>query len=190
MKLHDSFALAARRPEVWNYLLDVNKVARCIPGAESVEQIDDTHYKGTLVVQLGPVKPKFIGDVTITDMVEPERMAGFFRAKDRGAGSNLSAEFVFSLAETEPAVTTAQYDCDLVIRGRMAAFGGSIIAETAKQLTAAFALSLQEELNAAQTTAGAFPVEPGDASAITRWPPRVVRKLLSSRSFSSPYGWS
>ena len=94
MKLHDSFALAARRPEVWNYLLDVNKVARCIPGAESVEQIDDTHYKGTLVVQLGPVKPKFIGDVTITDMVEPERMAGFFRAKDRGAGSNLSAESV------------------------------------------------------------------------------------------------
>jgi uncharacterized protein len=150
MKLDDSFALAAPRPEVWDYVLDVKKLARCIPGVESVEQIDDTHYKGALVVQLGPAKPKFVGDVTITEKVEPERLTGFFQAKDRGAGSNIRAQFVFNLVETEPTITTAHYDCDLVIRGRMAAFGGSIITETAKQLTAAFAASMQEELNAAQ----------------------------------------
>jgi carbon monoxide dehydrogenase subunit G len=179
MKLDDTFTLTAPRAEVWNYLLDVKKVARCIPGAESVEQIDDNHYKGTLVVQLGPVKPKFIGDVTITDMVEPERMTGFFRAKDRGAGSNISAQFVFSLAETEPTVTSAHYNCDLVIRGRMAAFGSSVIIETAKQLTAAFAASLQEELNAPDPTNGVFPAEatpetaPG-AAASTR--PRTLSR--------------
>lgn len=185
MKLDDTFALTAPRADVWNYLLDVKKVARCIPGAESVEQIDDTHYKGTLAVQLGPVKPKFIGDVTITDMVEPERMTGFFRAKDRGAGSNISAQFVFSLAETEPTVTTAHYNCDLVIRGRMAAFGSSVITETAKQLTAAFAASLQQELNAPPPASAVLPAgatsetAPG-AAASTR--PRVSLIMIFFKS--------
>jgi uncharacterized protein len=178
MKLDDSFALVAPRPDVWDYILDVKKVARCVPGVESVEQIDDTHYKGTLVVQLGPVKPKFIGDVTITDKVEPERITGFFQAKDRGAGSNIRAQFVFNLVETEPAVTTAHYDCDLVIRGRMAAFGGSIIVETAKQFTAAFAASLQQELNAAQPTSVVSSADAPPATTARAAPARPNASLV------------
>lgn len=177
MKLDDSFDLVALRPIVWDYFLDVEKLARCIPGMESVEQVDDTHYKGTLVVQLGPVKPKFVGDVTIDEKVAPKRMTGSFQAKDRGASSNISAKFVFDLIEKEPNLTTAHYDCDLVIRGRMAAFGASVIAETAKQLAAAFAAALQEELNAAQAPelvgAQVATVAPGVSRAVAAPRPKV-----------------
>lgn len=153
MKLIDSFELVAPRAEVWEFFLDIDRLARCMPGVESVEEVDDTHYKGALVVQLGPVKAKFVGDVTITKKVEPGRMTGSFVAKDRGAGSNVRADFVFTLDDTEATLTTAHYDVDLVIRGKMATFGGSVIAETARQMTAVFAASVQAELNAAHPKA-------------------------------------
>lgn len=164
MKLNDSFELLAPRAEVWEFFLEIDRLARCMPGVESVEEVDDTHYKGALVVQLGPVKAKFVGNVTITEKVEPRRMTGSFVAKDRGAGSNVRADFVFTLVDTEAKLTTAHYDVDLVIRGKMAAFGGSVIAETARQMTAVFAASVQAELTAAHPLAtGEVATEGGPA---------------------------
>lgn len=154
MKLDDSFVLVAPRAEVWEFFLDIDRLARCMPGVERVEEVDDTHYKGTLVVPLGPVKAKFVGEVTITERIAPERMTGSFQARDKGAGSNVSATFAFTLVETQPHITTARCDVDLVIRGKMAAFGGSIIAETSKQMTVAFAAVVQAELLADQQAAG------------------------------------
>lgn len=188
MKLNDSFELVAPRAEVWEFFLDIDRLARCMPGVESVEEVDDTHYKGALVVQLGPVKAKFVGDVTITEKVEPGRMTGSFVAKDRGAGSNVRADFVFTLVDTEAKLTTAHYDVDLVIRGKMAAFGGSVIAETARQMTAVFAASVQAELTAAHPEArGEAATEGGPAVAASDRPvapamPKVspVRIVLKS----------
>lgn len=189
MKLQDSFDLTASRQLVWDYFLDVEKLAECIPGVQSVEQIDDTRYRGTLVVQLGPVKQKFVGEVTLIDLVEPDKMVGAFNAKDQAGGSNVSAKFTFNLAQTSPDKTTTHYECDLAIRGRIAAFGGGVIAETAKQITSAFASCLQQELNTAQAEsaglpAPASPPETLDNSGRTR-PPKASILAIIAKSLAT-----
>lgn len=114
-----------------------------------------------------------------------ETLGRAFQAKDRGAGSSINAGFAFTLMEPEPNHTTAHYDVDLTIRGRMAAFGGSIIEETAKQLSAAFASAIQQELDGAEVQTPAAAAEttgPVSAQAAPPAPPKVspVRIVLKS----------
>src|SRR5579859_3515081 len=85
--------------KVWAYLLDVNKVASCAPGFQSLEELGPEHWKAVVAVGVGPVKAKFTLDVTRPEMQEPERMIVKGRGKAPGNAVDLFGEMLLVAEE-------------------------------------------------------------------------------------------
>ncbi|MGA8922765.1 MAG: SRPBCC domain-containing protein, partial [Candidatus Dormiibacterota bacterium] len=75
MQLENSFSVGAPPDQVFAYLLDVNKVVGCVPGAELSEVVDPTTFKGKVKVKVGPITVGYSGTATIADRDEARRTA-------------------------------------------------------------------------------------------------------------------
>ena len=71
MLIENEFTVAAPIDFLWAYLLDVEKIAPCMPGAELTEVVDDQNWKGKLNAKFGPVSMSFAGTVTIESATTP-----------------------------------------------------------------------------------------------------------------------
>jgi len=145
MQIKDSFTINAPQEKVWELLFDIPRLGQCVPGIESVEVVDDKTYRGKLVVKVGPIKSKFSGVVTLTEVEPPQRIVGAVEGDDKTSASSIKATFSGTLAAVE-AGTEAAFVVDLSLRGRLAQFGGPVISATAKKLTAEFAKNLRAQL--------------------------------------------
>ena len=92
MEFAGTQTIAAPVQKVWNFLLDVNNVAECAPGFQSLEVLGDEHWKAIISVGVGPVKAKFVLDVTRPEMEEPEHMVVKGRGKAPGSAVDLSGD--------------------------------------------------------------------------------------------------
>ena len=70
MKFDNSFSVEAPPEEVWKALMDVERVAPCMPGAEVLEQTGENAYKVQVRVKVGPMSMTYRGQVEITDRDE------------------------------------------------------------------------------------------------------------------------
>ncbi|MFN8455751.1 MAG: SRPBCC family protein [Anaerolineae bacterium] len=159
MIIEDKFEISAPIQQVWDFLLDIPSVSRCIPGAQEVEQVDEQTFNGSLVVKVGPIKANFSGKAILAEVEPPRRIIARAEAKDKSTASMVSAAFTAVLTEITSSQTEIAYQVDVAIRGRLGQFGQGVIRETAKQVTQAFAECLQARL-AEQMAAAAPPPEP------------------------------
>ncbi|PYM15626.1 MAG: hypothetical protein DMD81_14480, partial [Candidatus Rokuibacteriota bacterium] len=67
MTFSQECVIPVERELLWDFLMDVPKVARCVPGAETVEAVDATNYRGTFKVQVGPIRLALNGTMTIEE---------------------------------------------------------------------------------------------------------------------------
>ena len=67
------FPLESDKPDAWNQLRDVEKVASCMPGAEITERVADDHFKGKVKVKVGPVSLAFNGDIHVKNIDEEKQ---------------------------------------------------------------------------------------------------------------------
>ncbi len=149
MKLNNNFDIAKSPEEAWQILLDVPRIAPCLPGAELTETIGENQYKGNAGVKLGPVQLKFAGEAKLTDVNAEERTAQL-KAKgndSKGRGS-ANATVEFRLTETETGTTRVDLDTDLNLAGSIAQYGRAtgLIEEIARQLVSDFADNLSKQL--------------------------------------------
>lgn len=146
MKLVQRCVLAVERERLWDFLMDVPRVARCIPGVEAIEQAGDNRYRGVLKVQMGPVRLALGGTLTLED---PDRHAWRASMKaeadDRGAGGGIRARMTARLA---PAETGTEFvvETDLAVLGKIGEFGQPLIKKKADGLIQAFAANVQAAL--------------------------------------------
>lgn len=145
MLIKDSFVINAPQQKVWDFLFDIPRLSKCIPGIESVEVVDDKTYRGKLVVKVGPIKSAFSGVVTLTEVNSPKQIAGTVEGDDKASASSVRASFMGTLKALDDG-TEAAFQVDANLRGRLAQFGGPVITATAKKLTAEFAKCLKERL--------------------------------------------
>src|SRR5260221_5958768 len=75
MQLENSFDITAPPEEVYAYLLDVNRVAGCVPGAELSEVVDPTTFKGKVKIKVGPITVAYNGTARISERDEAARSA-------------------------------------------------------------------------------------------------------------------
>ena len=153
MKLNNSFDIARSPEEAWQILLDVPRIAPCLPGAELTETVGENQYKGNASVKLGPVQLKFAGEAELTE-VNPEERTARLKAKgndSKGRGS-ANATVVFELTETETGTTRVNLDTDLNLAGSIAQYGRAtgLIEEIARQLVSDFAGNLSKQLEQQQ----------------------------------------
>lgn len=150
MEFSGTQTIAAPIDKVWAYLLDVNKVASCAPGFQSLEELEPEHWKAVISVGVGPVKAKFTLDVTRPEMREPELMVVKGRGKAPGSAVELSG--TMNLAAIDAEQTRMDWSAHVVVSGTIASVGARLLQGTAEKLTGQFFDCLKEKITTPTTT--------------------------------------
>jgi uncharacterized protein len=178
MEFDNSFEVPLPPAEAWKLLLDIERIAPCMPGAELTEVVGNNTYKGKIGVRLGPVALTFAGIVEFKEIDAATHTARVAAqgtdAKGRG-GANASSVF-----RLEPAGSGSKVlvHTNLALSGAVAQYGRGvgIIQATAAQLMNQFANSLKQKLAQEQPAAPAAapvppPIEPSPSIVPTAAPP-------------------
>jgi carbon monoxide dehydrogenase subunit G len=170
MEFENSFDVAAPIEEVWATLLDVERVAPCVPGAEVLERVSDDAFKVAIKVRVGPMSMQYRGDIEIVDS-DPATHVANMRAKareSRGQG-NADADVRMQLTE-EGGRTRGTIHTNVQLSGRVAAMGRGIIADVSGKIVEQFSENLAQMLGtdqAAGTPEPAAAAEPAAGAAPT-----------------------
>jgi carbon monoxide dehydrogenase subunit G len=145
MRFENNFAVSLPPDQAWSLLLDVERIAPCLPGAKLTESLGEGRYKGEAAVKIGPVMLKFAGMAQMADVNAQNKTA---RVTAKGADSsgrgNASATVDFSLAP-EGSGSRVNLVTDLNLVGSIAQYGRAtgIVKEIAGQLIGQFATNLE-----------------------------------------------
>jgi carbon monoxide dehydrogenase subunit G len=167
MKFDNTFALPLPVDPAWVLLLDVPRIAPCMPGAELVEIESNRSFRGKVSVRLGPVALAFNGRAVIESVDKDNHKA---RIKAQGADTKgrggASAVVDFEVRPTAQG-SEVVINTDLTLSGSVAQYGrgAGVIREVAAQLTREFAQTLQKQLSAESTPmAGTGSAPPASAA--------------------------
>jgi uncharacterized protein len=139
MKLTHSAVVHAPRAKVWKLITDVPAAARCVPGVAAVTPSGAGKFKGSLLVQLGPVRLVLDGDIALTSTDEAAGKASLRAdAKDTRLGGTVRATMDLALVDNG-ADTELRIASDVQIAGRIGEFGQPVIQRKADQLMTQFA---------------------------------------------------
>ena len=163
MQIENSFAVKAPPDRVYEFLLDVNNVVSCVPGAELSEVVDPDTFKGKVRIKVGPVTVSYNGTARITSR-DPETRTATLEAEGRettGSGS-AQATTVMSVAAAGE-TSTVTLTTDFTVVGRVAQFGRGIMEDVSRHLVAQAAECIQSKLEAPPAATAA--TDGGPASA-------------------------
>lgn len=145
MKLEHSFTVPVPPEQAWEVLLDVRRIAPCMPGA-SVESVEGEEFTGTVKVKVGPITVTYRGSASFTERdAEARRAVIEARAKEtRGAGTARAT--ITGTMRAEGDGTRVDVVTDLAITGKPAQFGRGVMADVGGKLIGQFADCLAAEL--------------------------------------------
>jgi uncharacterized protein len=159
MEFDNSFEVPLPADDAWAVLMDIRRIAPCMPGAELTEVVDERTYKGRIGVRLGPVALTFAGTVRF-DAVDAARHTARVAAQGSDAKGRGAANAVASF-RLEPAAagTRVLVHTDLALSGAVAQYGRGvgIIQMTAAQIVTQFARNLKAQLAQEGAAVGAAP---------------------------------
>ncbi|MDP9346657.1 MAG: SRPBCC family protein, partial [Actinomycetota bacterium] len=166
MNLEQSFTVAAPVEQVWEALIDVERVAPCLPGAEITGQDDEGNYQGTFVVKLGPTTANYRGGLKMESLDEATHTAVMSAKGTDKRGQGGATATITSTMTPEGAATRVDVNTDFAITGRLARFGrGGMIEDISKRMLRDFGNCLQETLAQDSPEAAAPPEAAGAAAA-------------------------
>ena len=137
MELKGSFDLAAPKQQVWDALNDPEVLKGCIPGCEEIVKTSDTSFSAKVTAKVGPVKAKFTGDVTLSDLDPPNAYKISGEGKGGAAGFAKGGANVF-LKDNDSGGTTLEYAVTAQVGGKLAQIGSRLIDSTAKKMAREF----------------------------------------------------
>ncbi|GBD17235.1 hypothetical protein HRbin26_02154 [bacterium HR26] len=147
MIISQEFTLNAPRVRVWDFFLDVPRSSACMAGVEDVTQVDEKTYRGRIQVKIGPLRAGFSVTVELSEVQPPERLVLLVQGDDRATGSLVRA-VVSALLQPQGGRTLVSYQMDLSIRGALGRFGGTVIQDVARKMTAQFVECVERSLAA------------------------------------------
>lgn len=154
MQITTSFDVPVLRDQTWDLLLDVERIAPCMPGA-TLDSHDGDLYHGRVKLKLGPILAQYAGTMQITDR-DPDAGSLSMLAKGSEKRGTGRAEATIRAQLTEiTGGTRVDIDAALKLSGRAAQFGRSVLQDVSKRLITAFADNLAEELRPTLRPVGA-----------------------------------
>ena len=149
MKLQQSFDVRAPLDRVWETLIDIERVAPCLPGAEITEAGEDGTYRGTFSVRLGPTTAAYRGELNMEEIDRDARRVVMRASGQDKRGQGSAKATIVSTMRQEGEVTTVETETDFTITGRLARFGrGGMIEDISNRLLREFAECLQQKIEA------------------------------------------
>jgi len=163
MKLDHEFTVPASLDEAWKVLLDVERIAPCMPGA-ALTSVDGDDFTGTVKVKVGPIQVTYKGQAKFVEKDENAHRAVLEASGKEARGSGTAAATVTAVLTADGDKTKAKVETDLNITGRPAQFGRGVMADVGAKLIGQFANCLADELAGGGTTsappAAAPPADP------------------------------
>jgi uncharacterized protein len=203
LKLENEFTVPAGIDEAWSVLLDVERVAPCLPGAAVEPGGDDGSFNGTMTVKIGPITARYKGTVRILEADEASRRA-VMRAQAKDArGQGTAAATITSTMEEAPDGTRVKVVTDMRVTGPAAQFGRGVMQDVSAKMMRQFADCLAQEMSgpepaaaggetwsAAATAdvpsggpaAGGEPAPAGDAAAAAAEPAQAAAEAAAARA--------
>jgi carbon monoxide dehydrogenase subunit G len=186
MKLEHSFDVQAPVDRVWEALIDIEKVAPCLPGAEITEAGDDGTYKGNFTVKLGPTTASYRGELNLEQVDEAARRATMRASGQDKRGQGSAKATIVSSLRGEGETTHVDVETDFTITGRLARFGrGGMIQDVSNRLLRDFAQCLQRSIE----TPAPAPAAEGEAAAPAPPPAQAQAKPVRGISLFFSVLW-
>jgi len=147
MTMTGEVPLAAKREEVWAKLNDPAVLKACIPGCEELNMLSDNEFEAVAVNRIGPVKAKFKGKVTLSDLDPPNgyKISG---QGDGGIAGFAKGGATVQLVDHEDGGTLLKYDVEAQIGGKLAQLGQRLINGAAKKMADEFFQRFAEAVKA------------------------------------------
>src|ERR687884_1308441 len=144
MRFQNTFDVEAPIDEVYATLLDVERVAPCVPGAEVLEKTGDDAYQVAIKVRVGPISMTYRGNVEIVERDEAAHRAVMrARARETRGQGTADARVEMRLVQEGP-TTNGTMTADVQLAGRAAAMGRGVIQDVSGKIVSTFAGNLQD----------------------------------------------
>ena len=159
VQIEKKFELPAGADVAWAFLQDIEAVTSCMPGAKIVERVDESHYKGTVSVKVGPASMSFKGTVEVSGIdaaTRTLRLVG--KGTDSTGSSGASMDLLARIDAVDASHSTLVGDSTVSMSGRAATFGGRMMNSVADQVLKQFADNFSArvgEIEAARAPAAA-----------------------------------
>ena len=146
MKINNVFTVGAPIQQAWNTMLNLERIAPCLPGAAIQEEKDEGEYDGTMKVKIGPITANYKGTVKFEEVDEDNHRA-VLQATGRDArGQGTASATIVSTLQEESDGTKVSVETDMKLTGRAAQFGRGIAQDVATKMLDQFASCLEEEI--------------------------------------------
>ena len=144
VKLDKRYPINATPEQAWTVLADIRAVAGCMPGAQITEQVDDTHYKGTVKSKIGPAVMSFGGEIDVQGLDAGTRSLKMMAKGADKAGSSASMQLTAKLEPGDsPVSSTLVGQATIVVSGKLAQFGSRLLVPVSDAMLAQFAANFQ-----------------------------------------------
>ena len=150
MRIDNVFAVNASADRVWNALVDLERVAPCMPGAQIEGRAPDADdvYQGRFRIKVGPVSAAYRGRIEISSRDDASREV-ILRGSGSDTGGGTATATISSRVLEHEGVSEVHMTTDLDVTGRLAQFGGrsSLSQSVADRIVGQFAERLRQELS-------------------------------------------
>ena len=154
MKLENRFTVPVPVDEAWKVLLDVERIAPCMPGATLTSR-DGDDFEGTVKVKVGPINLTYGGKAKFVSKDEATHVAVIDGSGKETRGTGTAKALITCRLIDKGATTEIEVDTDLNVTGKPAQFGRGVLADVSAKLVDRFAACLSEEIRAGTPVAAA-----------------------------------
>jgi uncharacterized protein len=145
MHFENKATIPVSRDTLWGVLMDMEQVARCLPGVEDVQTIDPDNYLGTLKMRVGPIGLKLEGKVSVTERNRDAWQAAMrAEGNERGVGGAVKATIGMRLAEVAPSETELVVTTDAQVMGKLGEFGQPVMRKKADTMMQEFSRNIAQ----------------------------------------------
>jgi uncharacterized protein len=142
----EEFSVSAAPDVVWDFLLDPQRIAPCLPGCESLEVEDAKTYRVRLTVKVGFLSTTQSLKVEIVESDRPRHLVSVARGEDRKLASQVEVRNTLDLTPAAAAGTVVRYRSEVRVLGRLGSVGDAVMKVKAKQLAGDFAANVRAAL--------------------------------------------
>ena len=145
MHFENKATIPVSRDRLWDVLMDMEQVARCLPGVENIQPIDQDNYNGTLKMRVGPIGLRLEGKVSVTERNQDAWQAGMrAEGNERGVGGAVKADIGMRLNELSPSETELTVVTDAQVMGKLGEFGQPVMRKKADSMMQDFSRNIAQ----------------------------------------------
>lgn len=186
IELEHSFEVPIPPEQAWDVLLDVQRVAPCMPGA-TVDEVAGDEVTGRIKVKVGPIALTYTGKAKFTERDDAGREVSIEASGKETRGAGTASATVHARLEPRDGQTRVIVHTSLNVTGRPAQFGRGVMSEVAGRLVEQFAANLARQCAAADGPAEE-PAPPDGGGPGSRLALPIEELNLPARSYHSLRG--